>query len=289
MTPEKVEIIRYREFKSKQAEDIKSKVSRNMIYRRLSTPFTYLFVKAGFSPDAVSILNFFPIIFGFYFISIGTYKSMVIGLLFFILYKVWDCSDGEVARVVNKNAMEGKYRNMEGAYFDSIAHLIYPVCLGMGIGIGLHNLYKNDFYFTIGLILSITLVWEYGMIELAKAYYRRGIIDRKIRAKKTDKEYQVIFLNRISGKSYHNIGIIRKFFGISPFQGFIFLSEFLVPILIVLLLIDSGYLVEFPVYGLSLVQIYLVIVCIVKLLWIVDFIRKMKKYKYISGFLDEIG
>ena len=160
--------ITYKQVKEKQTEDLKSKTSRYMVYRKFSTPFTYLFVKLGISPATVSIINFIPPLIGFYLLSLGNYISIIIGLLFFALFKVLDCADGEVARIQNPNVMDEKYKNIEGPFLDGVAHYIYPICLGIGLGIGAFRLYSNEIYLLLGVILTLLFIQEVALVELLK-------------------------------------------------------------------------------------------------------------------------
>ena len=287
--------ITYREMKKMQQSDLKSSLTRNMVYRKFSTPFTYFFVKLNISAPAVSIINFFPLLAGYYFLSAGKIYSMVLGLLFFVLYKTLDCSDGEVARIQNPKAMDGRHRNMEGAYFDAVVHLISPVCLGMGLGIGLYHYYNNEAYFALGVLLSIMLAFEFGLTELAKAYFRRGMIDRKIKAIKSDKEYQNELSKKMEdSKSFANQNLFAKIFGVYPFQGWVYLVEFLLPISIFLVLIEPyatpaiSKITGLTFGSFGLFSLYLAIAAGVKLIWAVSFIYRMKERKYISKLLNEI-
>ena len=287
--------VTYKDIRSRQQADLKSKLTRNMIYRKFSTPFTYLFVKMGISAPSVSIINILPVLIGYYLLSLGTYYSIIFGILFFILFKVLDCSDGEVARIQNPKAMEGKYRNMEGAYFDAVVEMIYPVCLGMGFGIGLYRLYNNELYLILGVLLSILLVLEFGLIAQAKAYFRRGMIDRRIKITKSDKEYQNEFGKTISdNKSFAAQNLFIKIFGIYPYQGWLYLGEFVLPI--ALLLSGAGsyieaYLTKIVPYGFAefgLISLYLILTTFAKLVWTILFIYNMKEKKDITEFLNKI-
>ena len=287
--------ITFKDIKAKQQEDLKSRKIRNFIYRKFSTPFTYLFFRLNVPSPAVSILNFFPLLIGYYLMSIGTGYSMIFGLLFFVLYKIWDCSDGELARIQNPRTMEGQFRNMEGAYFDSVAHLFYPVCIGMGFGIGLYRMYNSSLYFILGVALSILFVLEYGMMEFAKSYFRRGLIDRKIKVVVSDKEYQNEFVKILdAGYSPLKRNILEKLFGIYPFQGLFYLGEFVLPISIALILLEpyaNAYLAPFislKNYNAGLLPLYLILVVFVKSIWTVSFVYRMYKRKYITRYLDDV-
>ncbi|MBW2976268.1 hypothetical protein KY347_02370 [Candidatus Woesearchaeota archaeon] len=285
---------RYKELRSEQKKDLDSKTAMYSIYRKFSTPFTYAFVKLGISPSTISVMNFFPNLIGYFFLSLGTYAFIILGLLFFILFQILDMSDGEVARIQNPKAMT-KYRKWEGVYFDTAGHFIEPICLGAGLGVGLAHLYNNGIYVTWGIILAIIFTLEYALPELVKSYFRRGIIERGIGLKEGLKSLQNRLIKRINkGRSWSDQNIFLKVFGVYPFGGLIFSREFFVPILIVLAGIE--YLISpytnlpLVLYGqaVGILSIYLFVVGIIKLIKIAGFILSLKKNTPISDFLKEL-
>lgn len=272
--------ITYKQVKKKQTEDLKSKTSRYMIYRKFSTPFTYTFVKLGISPSTVSILNFIPPLIGFYLLSLGNYISIIIGLLFFAVFKVLDCADGEVARIQNPNVMDEKHKSIEGPFLDGVAHYIYPITLGMGLGIGAFRLYSNEIYLLLGVILTLLFIQEVALIELLKSYYRKAIIGRKIRL--PDKEtLQKIVFHMHNGKTWEKQNFFAKLFSMHPFQGLLYTTEFIIPILTVLAIFESVIIPEF-----SIIAIYLVIIAIQKLIYFFSFIWKIKKMRFITKVIE---
>jgi len=70
---------------------------RNFL-RKLSIYFSKTFIKAGYTANQVTAIDFFfVIVAGLYFVLADAY-GWLIGLLCFLLYLIIDCSDGEVAR-----------------------------------------------------------------------------------------------------------------------------------------------------------------------------------------------
>lgn len=288
--------VTYKEIKAKQIADLKSKTARYMIYRKFSTPFTYAFVKLRFSPSTISILNFFSPIMGYFLLSGGTYFSIISGLLFFFIFKILDCCDGEVARIQNPKAMEGPHKNIEGIYFDAIGHFIFPICLGMGLGTGLYRLYGSELYILLGFFLSILFTLEVAVTnELVRSYFRKGIIERGISGKISDKDLHNRLMGKINeGRSWSDGNIFSRLFRIYPFQGLAYSVEFIIPILIFLTLIDNliGPYIGIPVYAYGVyfgfVSIYLFVIAVFKTIRISEFVYRMKTRKYITTFLDEM-
>jgi len=286
--------ITYAEVKFKQKSDLESGTSRNMIYRKISTPFTYALVNLGFSPSIISILNFFPPLIGFFFLSYGGYWHMILGLMFFVLFKILDCSDGEVARITNPNAMNPLHKSIEGPYFDGVGHYIYPICLYSGLGIGIFRMYGNFYFIYLGVILSILFVLEIALIDLLKVGYRKAIIERRITKYVPDKVILYNLMNKINeGRSWEKSSFISKIVGVFPFSGLIYTTEFIIIVSILLLLAEMwiGYLkINLTIFGtgISLIVLYLIAVMFVKIMSVSMFIFKLEKKRYITEVIKSM-
>lgn len=285
--------ITYKEIKAKQTADLKSKISRYMIYRKFSTLFTYLFVKLGVQPSTISILNFIPPIAGYFFLSMGTYFSIIFGLLFFALFKILDCCDGEVARIQNSKAMDDLHKSIEGPYFDGVAHFIYSTLFGVGLGTGLSRLYNHDAYLTLGVFLTLFFVLERAFIELLISAYRRAIINRRIKYASDKKTLTRIMDEMHNGRSWSEGNVLSRLAAIYPFQGLIYTTEYIQLILIFLTTIEYfiGAFIRFPTfYGItfSVITIYLLIVVIEKFIYYLNFIFKLNKNMYITKVIERM-
>lgn len=284
--------IKYMDVKERQNADVQRKRTDPRwtkdlynFYRKFSTPFTYLFVRIGISSSTISILNFFPCIIGFLLLSAGTYFFMIAGLLFFMLFKTLDCSDGEVARIQNPDASNPLKKVMEGPYFDGVGHFIEPICLGAGLGIGLYHLYGMEIYLTLGALLAIILTLEFALNELVRSYFRRGIIERKIKLKKDLKHVQKELMERIGGSSWPKRNVFLKIFSIYP-QGLFYSREFFDPILIILIIIE---LLGFgSIMGITILPSYILVTGAVKLVKIVALIAKLNGKRLITATLNEL-
>src|SRR3989344_3346641 len=109
--------IGYKEIKRRQKEDLREGLMEYNIYRHVSSPLTYVFLRLGITPNQITIFSSFLCLLGGIFLSIGAYAAMSIGMLLFLLFKVLDDCDGEVARIQ-------KTYSMEGIFIDRIAHYI---------------------------------------------------------------------------------------------------------------------------------------------------------------------
>ena len=285
--------ISYREIKKEQLEDLKKNVMNFHFYRYFSTPFTYIFVKLGISPNAITISSFFLCLAGFYFLAKGTYLDILISMLFFVLFKTMDMSDGEVARIQNSPSIEGMY-------FDRISHYIFSLSIGIGFGIGLTKLYNNEIYLLLGFIFALAFMLEFAMKDLLKFFLREAIIKigkkgiQKLSMKEIDRIIWKKFTQGMyKGKSWEQGNFLSRLIGFYPFQGLIYIDTIVIPIFIVLIAIESYFAIAgreiiFYGYEISLVAFYVIIICISKLIWISLFIYKIERYRHITNTLKEI-
>ncbi len=282
----------YREIKERQKNDLKSNISGYYIYRHFSTPFTWFFVNIGASPNIVTLSSFILCLLGFYFLSQGTYSYLIIGLLFFILFKTLDMSDGETARILNATSIEG-------VYFDRISHYLYSFCLGLGVGFGLNKIYHNEIYIFFGVLFALGFILENAMIDMVKSLLMEGAIKKKISAKHSlhydnkdmDRSlFQKFLKNLNEGKSWEKGNIFSKIFGIYPNQGLVYSDTFTAPILLLLALIESAlsfsiYAPKIWGYSVGLVLLYVVMSSISKLIWAAFIIIKIEVNRIITKTL----
>lgn len=266
--------ISFRQVWDKQKYFVQTNKTGNYMYRKLSTIFTYVFIKLDISPNSITLLTYLSCIVGYIFLSIGTHLFFVIGGLIFIITILMDSADGDVARIQDK-------KSIEGAYFDEIGHYIYSCCLGFGLGHGLYKLYNMEIFLILGLILSVVFAVEYAIVYALGSVVRQKILEKKI--------WNYIYKNRSWGTS----NFFTKIFGIYPFQGLVYSYYFIVPITLTLFIIDyflsgaSAFPLTLFGFRFGFAPLYLFIVGGVKLIWILTLILKMNKWSYITRFLEK--
>jgi len=269
----------YKEIKAKQKEDLKSGTSKYFLYRKVSNPFTYLFVRLNVSPCMVSIISIFPLLIGFCFLYFGTYLSILIGLLFIMLSRVLDMSDGEVARFTNPKAMDLMHKNIEGYYFDVFVSHIFNICLTIGFGIGLFHLYNHKIFIMVGALFALVFTTEVAQTALMLAHLNKGVIDRRLNNNLSNKKIQKeLIKERYRGSSWHEQNIFMRLFGILPFQGLMYSRDLIVFILFLFVLIEW-------ISGIIILPFYIFIVITVKTVRISYLIYKINKEKYMTKVL----
>ena len=257
-------MIKYKDLRERQKRDIKLRLIGINIYRNISTPFTWIFVNLGIAPNTLTLLGFIVPLFGYYYLSQGSYFSMFIGTLWFLLFKILDVCDGEVARFTNS-------KSLEGLYFDRINHYVFSLAFGVGIGLGLSRIFSDSVYLHLGFLFALIFILENAISDMLKTLVGEDT------------------LNKILSKAYNNKtwekgNIIQKLFNICPYQGLLFTDTLTVPILVLL----SGFeflLNELFSYTMVFIPLYLLVVIVAKLVWIVWFIYSIEKNRYISTSL----
>jgi len=146
------------------------------LYRRFSSPLTYIFANLGLTPITISIISFIALMASLFLFSLNNIY-VVFGFVGLMLHKILDCCDGAVARL-NPKQMTPQ-RTWEGPYFDSVIHMVEPIAYGIGIGLLLQNFYSINLFY--GILLTIVFNMETSSKFVFKYYYRRKLIENNIR------------------------------------------------------------------------------------------------------------
>jgi phosphatidylglycerophosphate synthase len=128
------------------------------VIRRVSPYFTKFFVDANLSANQVSSLSILFGVIGGLLFAFGNYYLMIIGcIVFFHLWNLLDCVDGEVARVTNDLSLGGNY--LEEIH-NPLIESLFMACFG----IGLFTLERNIAFLYLGFTfgLSICLVHTFN-------------------------------------------------------------------------------------------------------------------------------
>jgi len=139
--------------------------------------------------------------------------------------------------------------------------------------------------YILGVVLTLLFVQEVALIELLKSYYRKAIIGRKI--KSSDKEtLQKIMDELHNGKTWEGQDFFVKLFSMYPFQGLLYTTEFIIPVLIALVILEPAITPE--ITKISIVTIYLGIIALQKLVHFISFIWKIKKSMFITKAIERM-
>lgn len=99
------------------------------LYMRALSPYaSWLFVRAGVSPNQVTGLMIVCGVLAGVVVAFGGLWSAILGAVLVQVYLLLDCSDGEVARYTGRTSATGVYLDRIGHYFSEVALLI-----GLGV------------------------------------------------------------------------------------------------------------------------------------------------------------
>ncbi len=156
--------------------------------RKFSIYLTWLFLHTRIKPNTLTMIWVILGLIGAFLISIGNYYISLVGLAFFLIGRVIDYCDGEVARAKKIFSEKGEFLDIAGS------HVIY-LLLMLAIMI---NIYRTESTlinsnFILILIGSLTII-GYSLKELIPYIYQesyKNIKDNKEIRSKIYKSYRV--------------------------------------------------------------------------------------------------
>lgn len=182
-----------------------SKEITTSLLRILGKPIVKFIVKfTNITPNQITLFSFLLAILGSLFIFQGGYKNILIGSSLALIYMVFDCVDGEVAR------LRGLGSNL-GLWLDSIIGFIVNPLLILSLSVGLKS--------TGSLILGLFAVLCYPMQYLIVFSYKFQSIGKK---------------EKIEMPISHNLEFIRYLYGSALLFPLLFIGAILNKAILVL-------------------------------------------------------
>jgi phosphatidylglycerophosphate synthase len=172
-----------------------------VFYRPLAFLLVELVYPTRITPDHLSIAAIIMGIAGGFAYAFGLQLSCVIGALFYLLFNILDCSDGQLARLKKNGTSVGRL-------IDGFADYLATVAIYVGIAIGYSNNPEQPSFMLIWLSLAgISTIIQESLVD----YYRTRFLDIVLKRKNTfeegieeyKKEYESI--KNQKGKWLHKI------------------------------------------------------------------------------------
>lgn len=182
-------------------------------YRPLAFLLVKIVYRTNITPNQLTIIAIF---FGFAsgcVYATGSPKACLYGPILFMLFNVFDCSDGMLARL-KKNGTHA------GRIIDGIADYISTAAVFIGLGIGYpDHTYTYSFWWLLLFLAALSNVIQSAMVD----YYRNRFLDYVMQRKSTfeedmdsfREEYKVI---KDQKNKWLDRWIIRRYFDYSAFQ-----------------------------------------------------------------------
>ena len=173
-------------------EEFKNYPFMGHVLRRISPYFTKFFVEHNITANKITTLSIlYGIIGGLLFLS-GNYFMMLIGCVFYSFWNLFDCVDGEVARVTN-------VKTYGGAYLEGIHDPIIESCCLACFGIGLHRALENTVFVFFGFTFALCIC----LVEVFNK--SRRLVESKLGKKKESYVFPLMKKKSVTGRIYRSV------------------------------------------------------------------------------------
>jgi len=138
-----------------------------ILYRPIAFLLVITVYNTKIKPDHLTLTAMLMGIIGGYFYSIGSQQYAVIGAVFYLLFNILDCSDGQLARIKKNGSPVGRL-------LDGIADLIAAIAIYTGIVIGFANRPEQPSPFLILMAFTgISIIIQESLVD----YFRTRFLD----------------------------------------------------------------------------------------------------------------
>ncbi len=139
-------------------------------------PLAFLFVKGIYStnitPNQLTVISMIFGVIGALFYSVGNHRSFIIGAILILLYNVFDCSDGQLARLKKNGTAVGRI-------LDGIADYVVSVAVYFGIAFGYANTSSNPLlWWLITAGTGISNAFQSGLLDFYRTRYLDYVLNR---------------------------------------------------------------------------------------------------------------
>jgi len=134
-------------------------------------PLAFLLVKGiyntSITPNQLTVISMIFGIIGGICYSFGNHKAFITGAILYLLYNVFDCSDGQLARLKKNGTAVGRI-------LDGIADYVVSIALYLGIAFGFANSSSNPLLLWIlTAAAGFSNAIQSGLLD----FYRTGYLD----------------------------------------------------------------------------------------------------------------
>ncbi len=183
-------------------------------YRPLAFAFVKLIYNTNITPNQLTIVSLIFGLLGGASYVLGTYSAYIAGAILYLLYNIFDCSDGQLARLKNSGTPLGRI-------FDGFVDYVVSIALYFGIGLGFANNTDNPvLWWILTVIAGISNATHSILLDFFRnrfldyALSRESILDDGLEDFQNDYEN----LKKQSGKIFEKI-IIGAYIKYSSLQN----------------------------------------------------------------------
>ncbi|NOX16708.1 MAG: CDP-alcohol phosphatidyltransferase family protein [Chlorobi bacterium] len=184
-----------------------------IFYRPLAFLLVKIIFRTGITPNQITLGAILFAIAGGIIFAQGGKENFFIGALFFMAYNIFDCADGQLARLKKNGSSLGRI-------IDGFADYIAGISAYLAIGFGFANHSTDpDFYWTLTLLAAGTNIVHAITLD----YYRNRYLDYALNRNGTldaDLKQHYDSYNEISKKKgfYFQKLLYKIYFGYSKIQ-----------------------------------------------------------------------
>ena len=139
-------------------------------------PLAFLLVKGiyhtSITPNKLTVMSMIFGVIGGFFYSVGTHHAFIIGAILILLYNVFDCSDGQLARLKKNGTAVGRI-------LDGIADYVVSIAVYFGIAFGYANSSSNPSqWWLITAAAGFSNAIQAGVMDFYRTRYLDYVLNR---------------------------------------------------------------------------------------------------------------
>lgn len=149
-----------------------------VLYRPLAFVFVKSIIRTDITPNQLTVAGIVMGIISGVFYSRGTPAGFMAGALFYLLFNVLDCSDGQLARLKKNGTHTGRI-------IDGIADYLAGIAVYAGVGIGFASGSANPaFWWAMLALAGLSNIIHSVLVD----YYRSRFLDYVLERRNTSEE-----------------------------------------------------------------------------------------------------
>ncbi len=180
-------------------------------------PLAFLLVKAIYStsitPNQLTVISMIFGVIGGIFYSNGIHQAFIYGAILILLYNVFDCSDGQLARLKKNGTAVGRI-------LDGIADYVVSIAVYFGIAFGFANSSSNPLvWWIITAAAGFSNAIQSGFLDFYRTRYLDYVLERVSVLDEGVKTFEDEFekLKSVKGR-YFDKAVIWIYLGYSKIQ-----------------------------------------------------------------------
>ena len=163
----------YREYRNSLKMAEVEEVIDLILYRPLAFLVVISVYSTKIKPDHLTLAAMVMGILGGFFYSFGSHLTCIIGAIFYLLFNIFDCSDGQLARIKKNGSAFGRL-------LDGIADYIAAIAIYAGIAIGYSNNPDQPSLFVFLMALTgISIIVQESLVDYFRTRFLDIVLERK--------------------------------------------------------------------------------------------------------------